>query len=569
MKFRAKATTQYLTFHQEYFAINKTIIEEIPCLGKSCKGLFIKRFDLNKQFGRCKRCDFKAIFFKPTPIQALVIACQNLIVNTSSGTGGGKTIANAFKVYQHLSDLPGTRIVIAAMDWAMIDQVGKEELITFFDEKKDFLSFTKEKWVLRNKSEILFFSMRVNDPDKLRGRTISLAWLVEAQTISEGFYRQFQSRLRNPRALKYDDAGNIISSRLQIILESNVKEGSFVENVIRNSHTIIASATVDHHQGVINYLNQATPVDSQLDDTFIKDIVTILWTPLENVFLPEKTLLEMTSGKDERYVAKEFWCKWFDLDNKVYPNWKRALIFSDELPPYHSNKDWLFCESADFSYSLDGDASAYALFIWNPKLGQVIFLDGFCQERLTTNEEVNLIRAIRKRNGFQMNRSYFFVGDPSGFKKDRKYEANNYSPNSYAALWVKAGLSNLKPAFKESSVAGSQSILVGIDSVREKMNNGRLRFLASSSHIFEKEFNNYVMIPFDKKNPTKTGRPRDRHNHFCDALRYAIQHLSTTPNMIDPNVLKRIYHKKDIISRRRSKIKRVIKNPKPDIFGVW
>lgn len=567
LKFKPTARPKFFDFNQDIFK-KWTAPKTIDCIADTCKGVKIKQFD-GKLIGRCEVCGYRATFLRPTPIQQLIIGIENKTVAALTGTGLGKTLANAYKVVTQVLVKANTHVLIAGPTTKLINETAKDEMDKFLEES-DFVKKTEEEWRFTNGSTIRFV---VAKRSAIKSRSVSIIWVVEAQGVSYDFFDETSNRIRNQSDLKRKESedeltlGEVLEDKGQIIIEANIAPNTWLyEHILQKAHTIIATKTVgdptrkDGKKGSAIYHDQGIVPAVDKETGIIKDLVVIFGTPEENYYLAPDRIAEMRVGKEDETNKREFYAdmtKDYD-EGVIFKNWRSCIIHPDELKefaPYWKNDEWFFFESMDFSVSVDQDPMAYGLFIWNPVTGHIILLEVIEQCTHSVEYEAQLIKEVRQRWAYSKERLAYFVADPAGFSTQKSLGGFD-NLRSYVQDLQEYNITGLVPANGPNSpqrVNKAHSIMKGIRNVNELIRTRKLRILSPNYDKIKNSFDKYKYYPADHKNITKRGKPIDLHNHIPDIFRYAAMNLGVHTDGTNLSFYERNKGKIKIVNETKTK----------------
>jgi phage terminase large subunit len=226
-------------------------------------------------------------------------------------------------------------------------------------------------------------------------------------------------------------------------------------------------------------------------DDPIDGVFTLHTTFLDNSFIDDeyKMVMENKKKTNPRYYNIYALGNWGTAEGLVFSNYKQRLIREDEIAG-------LECvQGLDFGYT--NDPTAFHQSYVDKANKRIYVYDGFYQKGMQNAEIAAAIKEMRAHK--------------------RKTIADSSEPKSIDYI---AG----KDVKIKGALKGRDSVNAGIDFLLEYE-------IIVNAHLVEfmTEFNNYSWA-VDKDGKT-TNKPVDDFNHFIDALRYSVEHLTLTPVM--------------------------------------
>jgi hypothetical protein len=309
-----------------------TMETSMKCFMKGCLGTIRKESGVH--YGHCdsRACEAVNLFYKPTPIQeSFINNDHDTILVEVGGFGSGKTTASACKVFRHMLFIDNAYVLAGAQTVTQLRQTGQTELLKFIPEEY-FESKTQSDWVLKNGSHIEW--VPTDKEDKIRGRNLTLGWLIEANEIPLSVVDQMIARIRSDNAIVYelDEQGNrtfatdkfgtprvkTLHNYCQLILESNPDPNSdTLRQYWVRARTFICTPSV---KDPATY----TPLLEGVGEDTLSSCV-YLTTGLDNPYLDKKNafaLANLTGDAHKIFVLCDLSMK----EGTVYPKWVEALV---------------------------------------------------------------------------------------------------------------------------------------------------------------------------------------------------------------------------------------------------
>lgn len=218
---------------------------------------------------------------------------------------------------------------------------------------------------------------------------------------------------------------------------------------------------------------------------------SFLSATVDNKYLPKSFIPDMCVGKSDKWVRKYIYCYLETKEGVVYPEFVDCLV-----DPFPIPKDWLRIYGFDKGWS---DETCLCCGAIDPYKGICYVYDEYYENKQPITHHARRIKEMI--DGTQMYKS--IQADPSVRNKSDR-DGVSYRDYFYqvSGVWLEEG---------------KNSILDGIDKVRDMMYMGKLKFFTSCIHLRE-EAGDYIW-KVDKDGIAKDD-PVDRRNHLMDAMRY-------------------------------------------------
>ena len=431
-------------------------------------------------YGRCDACLATIIDYKPAPHQVDFHRSKAKFRLNIGGYGSGKTTMDAAEIACHALSIQNGRTLITAQSLQQVREAVLPELEKFLPPW--FLSKTTKtplpKYTLTNGHEIIIYAS--NDEEKLRSLNLTAFWIIEASGVPYTIFTQLQTRLRNRAAIVKDSQGYEIEHNFMGIVESNPEEGWIRDEFLLRSSKIFTSKSVD----VSAYEKIKTKKPETAYHSFLSATV-------DNVYLPKTFIPDMCVGKSDKWVRKYIYCYLETKEGVVYPEFMDCVV-----DPFPVPKDWLRIFGFDKGWA---DETCLCCGAIDPYKGICYVYDEYYENKQPITYHARRVK--EKIDGLQMYKS--IQADPSVRNKSDR-DGVSYRDYFYqvSGIWLEEG---------------KNTILDGIDKVRDMMYMGKLKFFTNCVNLRE-EAGDYIWKT-DKDGIMKDD-PVDRRNHLMDAMRY-------------------------------------------------
>ena len=517
--------------------LNERYATNLSC--PNCSTTVIEKFK-DKWVGKCVECGHIHSFFLPTPIQQVAHMLQNKIINNIGGNGSGKTTISSCKIREHINTVQQAEILAVAQDEHQIKNIARPELEKFFLEE-EWVDKKDKLWVHRNGAKIHWITP--NNPDKIRSANLTLAWMVEANGIKDGFklYRVLMTRLRKSTGFvnTTDAVGNLkfeedkmgskrvktSASLVHMLLEWNPEYCWIVEHLLKFSHTVIATQSVD-----LDIYREFCKPKAHHYTKEISDIVSIFSSTLDNPLLSKDFLTTMIESMSDDERITQFEC---DLTRKT------GLVYTGYLKAYghekgqfakvdHIDSDCTIIEGIDFGGArIENDPDAYIFGWFNERESKLVIADGFKISGMLISETAREIQKVRRKWNYSTHaKKLSMIGDPgAGGNRTSKVDRSSV----FSQLRVH-GI-NCIPAYGKGSHSRdvSNSISAGVRRVRELIATHSLVILPTAPLGIKEEFESYNLKPVvydDSKPRTKNDiLVIDKDNHYMDIIRLVVVNI--------------------------------------------
>ena len=392
------------------------------------------------------------------------------------------------EVAQHVLSIPNGATLITAPKLQQVSEAILPELKKFLPPWliKEHKTSPTPKYVMKNGHTIIVFAS--DQDEKLRSLNLTAFYMEEASAIDVTVFHQLQARLRNNAAIIKDKFGRVVKDLRMGIIASNPEQGWLVDDFLLFSNRIVASKSVD----VGAYLKIRK--DPQ------KAFETFLSSSRDNPYLPPGQISNLCAGKPPWWVRKYIDCSLEVRQGAVYPEFANCIEPDFPIPP-----NWQRVAGFDRGFQ---DETAMTLGAIDPKTGIIHVYQEYYVSRMPTSyhaaEIKKLMVGLKMYNNIQADPSVLHRSDRDG--------------KSYQDYFLKLSGVYLEPA--------NNSIVIGLDKVRDYMYTGRLKFFQSLVNL--KTEGLAYSYP-DKDKVQKEELPVDKNNHLMDALRYMIMALPQNP----------------------------------------
>lgn len=432
-------------------------------------------------YGRCEACLATVLDYSPAPHQVDFHKSKAKFKLNIGGYGSGKTTMDAAEIACHALSVANGRTLITAQSLQQVREAVLPELEKFLPPWYFSTKPTKTplpKYKLTNGHEIIVYAS--DNEEKIRSLNLTAFWIVEASGVPYNIFTQLQTRLRNRAAIVKDKKGYEVEHRFMGLVESNPEEGWIRDEFLLRSGKIFASKSVD----TTSYAKLRTKKPEEAYHSFLSATV-------DNVYLPKSFIPDMCVGKSDKWVRKYIYCYLEVKEGTVYPEYKDCLV-----DPFPIPNDWLRVYGFDKGWA---DATCMPCGAIDPHKGICYIYDEYYETQKPITYHARRIK--EKIDGFELYKP--IQADPSVRNKSDR-DGVSYQDYFYkvSGIWL---------------AEGNNSILDGIDKVRDFMYTGKLKFFTSCVNLKE-EADNYVW-KHDKDGFTQDV-PVDRKNHLMDALRY-------------------------------------------------
>jgi phage terminase large subunit len=437
-------------------------------------------------YGKCTSCMVTVIDYKPSPHQMDFHRSKAQYRLNIGGFGSGKTTSGAAEIGNHALSVPNGKTLITAQSLQQVKEAVLPELEKFlppwFFAKKPIKS-PLPKYILKNGHQIVVYPS--NDEEKIRSLNLTAFWIVEASGIDLKIFEQLQTRLRNKAAVVKDHNGMEIEHRFIGIIESNPEFGWIRDEFLLRSSIIKASKSVD----ISSYDKLKTKKPEKAYHSFLTSSV-------DNPYLHKNFISNMCVGKTDKWIRKYIYSYLESREGVVYPDFSKSVVAPFPIPD-----NWQRIYGFDKGWS---DATTLVCGAISPIDGVCYVYDEYYVNQKPITYHAHQIK--EKIAGFPMYRG--IQADPS------VRNASDKDGVSYRDYFMNVSGIDLQPA--------NNSILDGIERVRDFMYRDKLKFFTNCIHIKE-EAQAYVWKT--DKNGIGSDMPVDRSNHLMDALRYMIMGL--------------------------------------------
>lgn len=490
----------------------------------------------NCWIAKCNNCSTLISFFKPTPIQEVVVNCESNILFNIGAVGSGKTTISCYLLSTQLRLINNSRLICAAQTLEQLNRNAISELEKFF-HISEFKKKTKDVWEFNNGAIVEFWPS--DDEDKLRSANANFIWLIEANNFKmKLFFNQATSRIRNQLGMVYERDANgeivfetkangvkipkVLQNRNLIIVEGNPKRGAWFNFSILNAHTIIYTKNVKGIDKIKRRSQPMSTVSEYSNESVNVDIVGVLNASYDNPLLDEKyfTNMRISCNSQEEYDQK-IYCDITSESGLVYKNIvNNPNQFFKDIQSYDlTNGNLVFVEAFDPGGSKsNNDPDAYIFGVFDKFKKKLILLDGFKESGLNLVQTSQKIWEIRRKWFFKRERYLLFVAD-NALIKASKSNSNHSLKNDYELRLT-----------TPITVCNDKSIGMGTGLVNNWVNNFSIEINKGPLEWLIKEIYGYesflVAKPIKGSDAVKWETSySETNNHGVDALRYLIVEL--------------------------------------------
>ena len=457
-------------------------------------------------YGRCGSCASTMIDFEPLQHQMDYLYSPTTYKLLIGGFGSGKTTISCFDDVYHALTVPNARILITAPTLQQMKAAILPELDKFIPPW--FLIGGKSKgnppvYTFTNGSEIYVYAS--DNEQKMRSLNLSRFHIEEGSGVDKSIFDQLQARLRNSVAVIKDSRGNQIGDRFSGVISTNPEDAWIKDDFLLKSGHIQGSPSVD--ASIYEPLRSSERI--AMFETFVS-------ASFDNTMLPKGTIERISAGKDERWKRKYLWSYLDSREGLVYGEINKHFVEPFEIP-----KDWQRIGGYDPGIS---DPTATLIGAIDPKTGVIYYYDEYyVRDETVTYHGLMLKPKIDPYSWYRP-----LSADPS---------VNKRSQETGVAYRV---------YFKQQTGitlnAVNNSLLLGIDKVRDYLYNNKIKFFNSLVE-FKREASIYAFpSPESKQYKNTNNVPIDKDNHLMDCLRYSVMPL---PN--DPTKFRGTYIQDDIL----------------------
>lgn len=460
-----------------------TKLDELNC--PSCSDT-VKRL-VTSWLGKCKTCGALLNFLQGTPIQKIACAAETPVLANIGAVGSGKTTISGYIISNHMRMFPGAKVLAFALTLHQLKQFAIPEMDAFL-HSDEFISKKESVWKMKNGSSIEFIAS--DNQEKIRSANATAIWLIEAASAKmKPIYKQGLTRLRNANAIQYaynEDktlkmkrfpngklAPVVLKNNTIMLVEANVKKGSWLKKELLKAHTIFHTTSV---RG-IPILKKQAKIQKVLSEFSGEEenfgMIAILNASVDNPTLTEDWFKSIRASMDtQEEYDREIFCDMTSEDGLVFKEFIPSFdkIFVPSHATYRPNQDLVFVESIDPGGSKEGnDATGYILGIFDKHNKVLKIIDGFKLSGKTLEEETVLISQIRDRHNWVRHRSFLFTGD-SVLARTLKVDRHRSLKHDYelrlgvhiqvcTAKGIKQGVDKLKTWFKAEALTISDQLV--------------------------------------------------------------------------------------------------------------
>lgn len=451
----------------------------------------------NVFYGQCPSCQATVIDYKPLPHQSKFLSSSAPFLLMIGGFGSGKTTAAVAKLVRHAFATPGGKSLITGPKLQLVEDTSVKELDKFLPPYMIKRRTKKPATYIEllNGHEIVVYAS--NDEQNLRGINLSAFYIEEASNVDYSVFQQLQSRLRNAAALKYDENDKVISDKTMGIVCTNPDDGWVRDKFLLYSKNLYASKSVDtSNYEKLKHRQQFNQFESFLSSS------------RDNTYLPPQFIPNLTIGKTREWIRKFVDCQLDIKEGAVYPEFTKNIV-----EPFPIPENWLRVAGFDRGWS---DPTTLLLGAIDPKEGIVYIYD----EYGIANQPIGY-HALQVRDRIGGLKLYAPIqACPSVL------QTSDRDGKSYQDHFLRLSGIYLQPH--------QLSIQSGIETVREYMYQGKLKFFSNCSKLKE-EASKYTY-----REATSTREvddiPIDKYNHFMDSMRYLVMALPANPNDLKASV---------------------------------
>lgn len=432
-------------------------------------------------YGRCDACLATIIDYKPAKHQVEFHKSKAKFKLNIGGFGSGKTTMDAAEIAIHALSVANGKTLITSQTLQQVREAVLPELEKFLPPwflAKPVVYTPLPKYKLTNGHEIIVYAS--DNEEKIRSLNLTAFWIVEASGVAFKIFTQLQTRLRNRAAIVKDKNGHEVEHRFLGLVESNPEDGWIRDEFLLRSSKIFASKSVDTK----SYAKLKTKEPEKSYHAFLSASV-------DNEYLPSSFIADTCVGKTAKWIRKYIYCYLETKEGAVYPEYVDNIV-----DPFPIPDNWLRIYGFDKGWS---DATCLACGAIDPVKGICYIYDEYYETRKPLTYHARRIK--EKVDGFTMYKA--IQADPSVRNK------SDIEGVSYRDYFLRASGLFLDEA--------NNSLLDGIDRVKDLMYLGQLKFFTSCVNVKE-EADNYVWKV--DKDGISQDIPVDRLNHLMDAVRY-------------------------------------------------
>ena len=441
-------------------------------------------------YGDCDVCGATLNDFIPLPHQQGVISSKETYKLILGGYGSGKTNVAMALLAAHALSIPKGRAIVVAQT---LDQVRRAVFEEFgkFMPKKFIKRQTKVpiEIELTNGYQIFAYSSRDDEP--IRSAEVDFFYMEEASKDEfHSIFNQSSARIRRPTGQIFNDKGEQIGDRYQVIMASNPEETWYMEHFILRAGNISASPSVD--ASIYEDLQIKNPE---------KNYHVFLSSSRDNHHLPRDYVANMAAGKSPEWIKKYIDCYLDVKEGRVYKDFMDAFVEDFYIPD-----DWVRVAGYDFGVL---DPTAFIIGAVDPETDITYFYDEYKLSGGTIDEHgLHISEMLQYTNDDGLKVPYTLMfpvqADPA-IKKRNERDLTSHEQYFYSRTGIK-----LDPA--------DNRVATGIAKVNNLISLGKIKIFNS---LVETK---YEMMNYTYQQERSSGlfieKVVDKDDHLMDALRY-------------------------------------------------
>jgi PBSX family phage terminase large subunit len=445
----------------------------------------------------CPSCGAIELTYVPQPHQEEFHATPYTVAEDGSikpqligifgGYGSSKSRASLQEVFLRALENPNGTGLLSAQTLQQLKRTTIKTLLGEVIPPPLIESYNKSDGEIKLINGFTFYTIPVDDEEKIRSINMGICHLEEASGIKESIYTQLLTRMRDP-----------FVKNKAIFVCSNPSLGWIKEIFVDNE-------------------KRKDPRHPEHGE-YNPFITTYIWKTKLNKYLPPDFYEITSKGRPQWWIDRFLNGSFEHSDGQVYPTFNRCIV--DPYPVVEGKTDrfgiplsWERVIGMDHGLR---NPTAVTFGAIDPEKGKVVIYNEYYKPNTLVPEHAKNLKPLLEE--IPIGRLRFMVADPSIRNK-----TDPVNGKSVQGLYQEYGI-----FFTE----GNNSIETGILKVNSYVERGKLEVYSTCVNTVREHLNyKFPEITIDDdKNPDE--KPMKVNEHSCDATRYMMMKLPDDPELL-------------------------------------
>jgi PBSX family phage terminase large subunit len=445
----------------------------------------------------CPSCGAIELTYVPQPHQEEFHATPYVVAEDGSikpqligifgGYGSSKSRASLQEVFLRALENPNGTGLLSAQTLQQLKRTTIKTLLGEVIPPPLIESYNKSDGEIRLINGFTFYTIPVDDEEKIRSINMGICHLEEASGIKESIYTQLLTRMRDP-----------FVKNKAIFVCSNPSLGWIKDIFVDNE-------------------KRKDPRHPEHDE-YNPFITTYIWKTKLNKYLPPDFYEITSKGRPQWWIDRFLNGSFEHSDGQVYPTFSRCIV--DPYPVEEGKTDrfgiplsWERIIGMDHGLR---NPTAVVFGAIDPEKGKIVIYNEYYKPNTLVPDHAKNLKPLLEE--IPIGRLRFMVADPSIRNK-----TDPVNGKSVQGLYQEYGI-----FFTE----GNNSIETGILKVNSYVERGKLEVYSTCANTVREHLNyKFPEITIDDdKNPDE--KPMKVNEHSCDATRYMMMKLPDDPELL-------------------------------------